>query len=412
MRKSLVPAVCCLLIAAACVPGSSDGASDEGAATDLTWQMWLSGNEDREAWQQVADQVTEDHPDLRVDLRGAPWDNYWEKVGALLASGDAPCLISMQGPLIGGYAPQLLPLDDLMAKHGVEPEEFDDAALASMQVDGVQHGLPYDTGPIVLYYNRELFQDAGIAEPEVGWTMTEFREAARELTGDGTHGFAASPDDDFFTASWVLNLSGSLVAEDEVLTVDTPEFRRGYAAYVEILQDRSMAPNLPAQAGPFVEAQFTSGSIGMVAHGPWMLQGFQGQVDFELGMAPLPAGPEGSRSISGGSGFGISRSCPDPDAAFRALSSMTGEDALSGLANEGRAFPARPAVQDGWYDAAEGVYGVHDSLTSAVEQAEPYTTTEDWSQLKELLARSTQQAVAGDLTPAEALRRVQAQQVP
>lgn len=411
MRRTRIPLVGLLCLCLVLVGCASDTGGTAGGQR-LVWQMWLSGSEDRAAWQRVADQVTDDHPDLTVTLRGAPWENYWQKLGALLAGGSAPCLISVQGPLVAGYAEALTPLDDLMRRHGVRPEDFDQPSLQGMNVDGDQLGLPYDTGPIMLYYNRDLFEKKGVPEPRIGWSVADFRRAAAQLTGDGTYGFAPDPTDDFQTAAWVANLGGGTVLRDGELALTDRRFQRGYDQYVRMIRDGGFSPALPSQAGPFVENQFSSGRVAMRATGPWSLQSIKEQAKFEIGVVPLPAGPGGMRTISGGSGFGISESCSDPDAAFLALKSMTGPEALSMLGREGRALPTRPSVQDTWYSTAKGVRGVEEVVPYALKRAAPFRTTSDWSQLKDLLGRSTQEAISGEVSPGEALDRVQNQQVP
>ena len=85
----------------------------------------------------------------------------------------------------------------------------------------------------------------------------------------------------------------------------------------------------------------------MYVDGPWTVISNRDAVKFELGMAPMPAGPGGSKHYTAGSGFGISKQCATPEAAFQAIVSMTGDKALTGLASVGRAYPARPAVARG-----------------------------------------------------------------
>src|SRR5690606_14131986 len=177
----------------------------------------------------------------------------------------------------------------------------------------------------------------------IGWTMADFERAAKKLTGDGTYGFAPDPTDDFQTAAWVLNLGGGTVVRDGELALTDKGFERGYAEYIRMIRDGGFTPELPSQAGPFVENQFSSGRVAMRATGPWALQSIKEQAKFDIGVVPLPEGPDGTRTISGGSGFGIAESCSDPDAAFLALKSMTGPESLSMLARDGRALPTRPS---------------------------------------------------------------------
>src|SRR6185503_18075255 len=69
--------------------------------------------------------------------------------------------------------------------------------LKGLQRHGRQFALPYDFGPLVLYYNHDLFTQAGLPLPRPGWTEAEFMAAAKTLTRDGRFGFALSVPDAF-----------------------------------------------------------------------------------------------------------------------------------------------------------------------------------------------------------------------
>ena len=100
---------------------------------------------------------------------------------------------------------------------------------------------------------------------------------------------------------------------------------------------------MPGGNPDFETQQFVGGKAAMQLNGPWSLIDTKGKVKFQLGIAPIPAGADGSK-ITAGSGFGISRSCKTPDAAFQAIMSMTSEKPLTTLAAAGRAYPARIAA--------------------------------------------------------------------
>ena len=145
----------------------------------------------------------------------------------------------------------------------------------------------------------------------------------------------------------------------------------------------------------------------MSVDGPWMAISNKA-VKFELGMAPMPAGAGGSKHYTAGSGFGISKQCATPEAAFQAIVSMTGDKALSGLASVGRAYPARPAVADAWYTAAD-IEGAKETLDYAIENSVPWLTPPNWVQAADLFDRFGLLALTGEATPEDTLQTVQDQ---
>lgn len=384
--------------------GSGPGATDQA---DLTWQFWVGGTEDQAAWQKVADQAHTDHSGITVKLQGTDWNSYWSKIGTLLASGKAPCIIGMQSLRTASYAGAMLPLDDLMTKYGLKSEDFDKPIMDGLKVDGKQIAIPYDSGPMVIFYNRDAFKAAGVADPKPGWTMEEFKAAAKKLTAAGKTGLVTTPGD-LGVTSWVRTLTGAEPLADGKLNFTDPKFEEGFQGWSDFVRTDKIAPQVPSGNTDFETTQFTSGKAAMQLNGPWSLIDTKGKVKFKLGVAPIPAGPDGSKTYTAGSGFGISRSCKTPDAAFQAIQSMTSDGPLTTLAAAGRAYPARTAAHPAWFTAA-AIDGAKETLDYASEHSIPLVTSKNWVKVSDLLTRFGTQALNGEIPPDQALKTIQDQ---
>jgi ABC-type glycerol-3-phosphate transport system substrate-binding protein len=424
----MVAIVAASLLAAACgtatsTPQASTQASTPQASTpqastpeatqvsaDLTFQFWIAGDADKQAWETVTAVAMADHPGLKITVQGTPWPDYWTKIGNQLSNTGAPCIVGMQSLRLAAYADQLVPMDDLMVKYGVKAEDFDKSIFDSMKHGGKQVALPYDFGPLIVYYNRDSFKAANIAEPKPGWTLEDFTKAATALTTGGKFGFTtASIDQEYL--SWVLDLSGAEVLDaNGKLAVNSPAFVDGYKKYVDLMRSSIAPPVTVAGYDGYLNmlTAWTSGTAAMYVDGPWMVISNRDAVKFDMGMVPMPAGPGGSKHYTAGSGFGISKQCPTPEAAFQAIVSMTSDKALTGLASVGRAYPARPAVADAWYTAAK-IEGARETLDYANAHSVPWLTPPNWVQMADLFDRTGLQALTGELTPEEVLKTVQEQ---
>lgn len=410
VRRTLAAVAVTLVLAVSAACSGDDGGGGKGGSADsadLTWQFWIGGNEDQAAWQKVADHVKQAHPGITVKLQGTSWENYWAKIGTLLASGNAPCIVGMQSLRLSSYGKALVPLDELMTKYGVKAEDFDKAILDGLKSDGKQVAIPYDTGPMIVFYNRDAFTKAGVPEPKPGWTMDEFRSAATKLTTGGKYGFVTTPGD-LSTLPWVRTLTGAEPLKDGALALTDPAFVQGYQGYVDLVQKDKVAPEPPTANGDFQNNQFSAGKAAMMVDGPWSVLDRKSQVKFNLGIAPIPAGPDGSKSYTAGSGFGIARSCKTPDAAFQAIAAMTGQQPLTELAAAGRAYPSRLKAQDAWYQAAK-ITGARETLSYAATHSIPLVTSNNWVKASDLFGRFGVQALNGDLPPDQALKQVQDQ---
>lgn len=409
-RRLLTAAGAALALAAvAACGGGNSGGSGSGSAdkADLTWQFWIGGTEDQAAWQKVADQAHTDHSGITVKLQGTDWNNYWSKIGTLLASGKAPCIIGMQSLRLASYANAMLPLDDLMQKYGLKAGDFDKPIMDGLKADGKQIAIPYDSGPMVIFYNKDLFKAAGVPDPKPGWTMDEFSAAAKKLTTGGRTGLVTTPGD-LGVASWVRTLTGAEPLADGKLNLTDQKFADGFTTWAGFVRTDKIAPQVPSGNTDFETTQFTSGKSAMQLNGPWSLIDTLGKVKFNLGIAPIPAGPDGSKTFTAGSGFGISRSCKTPDAAFQAIMSMTSEKPLTTLAQAGRAYPARTVAHPAWFTAAK-IPEAKEVIDYASENSVALVTSKNWVQVNDLLTRFGTQALNGEIPPDQALKTIQDQ---
>jgi multiple sugar transport system substrate-binding protein len=145
----------------------------------------------------------------------------------------------------------------------------------------------------------------------------------------------------------------------------------------------------------------------MVVDGPWQLVNVMDQAQFEVGVAPIPAGDSGSHSQVAGSGFGISQTCPDPDKALQAIAVLTGPEALQYLAEQGRAFPSRTAQQESWFSPE--LAGAKDGLQAAIANGVPAPATENYTQVNQLFMQYGVEAVNGQQSVPDFLNTVQQQ---
>lgn len=413
-RRSLAVAVAVVIaggVTAGCGDNggqqSSGGSKASNGAVTLTWSMWASGTEDRDAWQKVADEVTKKYPNIKITLETSPFNDYFTKLGTRLAGGSAPCIVSMQSLRTGGYVNGMLPLDELIKKNSLDTGDFDSSIMAGLASGGKQYALPYDVGSLIVTYNKAMFKAAGVAAPKVGWSMADFEATAKKLTTGGKYGFVAYPID-LPMFSMILSRTGAEpVDASGKLTLTSEPMATGFQWYADLVAKAGVAPKVPGVDNNFADTQFLNGNVAMQVNGPWAVLSLKQQAKFDVGLATIPAGPNGSKTYSAGSGFGISQSCQYPDEAFKAISVMTSADVLGQLATIGRAYPARKSVQNKWYENA--FEGAKEVLDAANATATPFRTTSGWDQVSKLLAQYGVPVFNGQGTAADVLKQVQQQ---
>ena len=150
---------------AACSGGASESGSADSSARTTQMYAWVSAESDRQQWQAFVDAAKETNPDFQLTFDGPSFNDYFTKVKTRMMADDAPCILTTQAARAQELNGILAPLDDLMKANGVDASTYNAAMMEGMTVDGKTVALPYDAEPDVLYYNRALFAQAGLAEP-------------------------------------------------------------------------------------------------------------------------------------------------------------------------------------------------------------------------------------------------------
>ena len=128
----------------------------------------------------------EQNPGITVDVQTAPFDDYFTELQTRIAGGDAPDVFELNYENFVSYASRdaLLDLTDLAAAEADLADRFYPRAYEAFQLDGKQYGLPASFSNVVLFYNKDLFDAAGVEYPTADWTWEDELAAAQTLTNE------------------------------------------------------------------------------------------------------------------------------------------------------------------------------------------------------------------------------------
>ena len=250
------------------------------AATTIEYSIW--GDPAELASQQaIVDAFHEANPSITVKVTVSDWDTYWDKLQTGLAGGAAPDVFAMDGPLFPDFQSRGVLLD---LKSYVEKDKYDLTQLADQGVkdfttaDGGQYGLPRDLNVIVLYYNKAMFDEAGVAYPDDTWDWAKLVEAAHKLTldkdGDGTTDqwglYTETTDMENYWSSLVWQNGGDIIAPDGKSTLLGSEEAVGG---LQFLQDLIWKEKVVPEPALFAETgdAFEQGQAAMEANGSWLV---------------------------------------------------------------------------------------------------------------------------------------------
>ncbi|EKN65606.1 ABC transporter binding protein [Neobacillus bataviensis LMG 21833] len=317
--------IAAMLLLAGCSSSSSkksDTAKD--GKVKLRFATWDVGS-DVDLQQKMIDKFNKSHDNIEVTLE-AYGSEYDTKITAGMGAKDAPDIMYMWN--YPQYKDALEPLDSYIKKEGAEyKDNFYETLWNYNSADGNVLGLPVGYTTHVVYYNKALFDKAGVEYPKAGWTWDDLQAAAKKLTNKESKvtGFAfpGKPDPyDFEMFLWGNNadyidkegnLKGNLDSKKSIEVFDM--FQNMAKQGIAITTEGSGT------------TEMKSGKVGMFVYGAWGLTPFK-EAGIDYGVVELPTFKNGkSVSILSSSGISISKNSKHKEEAFEFIKFWTNEEA-------------------------------------------------------------------------------------
>lgn len=327
----------------------------KGKSDKLTVAIWDS-NQEPGLSEIMADFTKETGID--VDIQVTPWKDYWTMLEAAATGGNLPDVFWMHSHQIRTYAEYddiLLDLSDkIKDSDKIDLSNYpEDIVKIYQNDDGKQLAVPKDIDTCAVWYNKTMFDEAGIPYPSKDWTWEDFRETAKKLTKDdgSQYGFSMKPGND--QESWfstIYSYGGEVISKDKKKSgFDNPKTLEAMAFIDELIKDRSM-PEYNVVAENSSDALMEAGTVAMTFQGSWMIPGMVSKdyIKENCDIAPLPKGPEGTKSMYNGLGWAASAKGKNTDAAWSLIEYLGSKEAQTKQAELGVTMSAYKGVSDAW----------------------------------------------------------------
>ena len=372
---ALVAASTVALLGIAGCTGAPGGGSDEEVT--ITW--WHNATNDplQGIWEEVAAEFEEANPGVTVEVTGYQNEDLQRTlIPNALQSGDAPDVFmvwpggEVRSQAEAGYLKDLSePLADEIAAFG--------GVVKPWEVDGAQYGMPFSFGITGIWYNTELFEQAGIeGTPE---TLPELVDAVEALKGIDVEPIAVGAGDLWPAGHWwyqfALNACSTETLQSSIADLDfeDPCWVEAGEMLEDFLAEEPFNEGFlatPAQTGAdSSNGLMANGTAAMEFMGPWN-SGTIGALTADatvpewLGWFPFPSvpGAAGDPTITMGGGDGWGVSADAPDAAVELVRYLSTADVQRRFAAAGSGIPSNPEAADALTDAnlqaiAEGLAG-------------------------------------------------------
>jgi multiple sugar transport system substrate-binding protein len=390
------------LLAAGCSPRTTD-------ATVV--RFWAMGREG-EIVTSLIPEFERTHPGIRVLVQQLPWTSAHEKLLTAFAGDATPDICQLGNTWIPefGALGALEPLDARLAESSVDPRDFFGGIWDTNVLGGHAYGVPWYVDTRLLFYRRDLLEQAGVASAPASWP-----EWIRALAA-----IKARAGPDRYAILLPMNEFEPLLAlalqQDDPLLRDngrygnfsSPGFRRALGLYVEMFR-QGYAPPVTAAQMSNVWSEFGRGTFAFYISGPWNIGELERRLPPALqstwSTAPLP-GPGGpGASIAGGSSLVLFRASRAKDAAWKLIEYLSRPDIeLRFHALTGDLPPRRSA----WNDPSLASDTHARAFREQLERVKPAPRVPEWERIADEMRLVAEQVVRGRSTIDEAVRELDA----
>jgi multiple sugar transport system substrate-binding protein len=285
-------------------------------------------------------------------------NSYLEKVLTEAAAGMAPDVMfvemgNFKALADKGLLVDLTPYIEKDKNKDFNLKDYYPEIVDRFTVDKKVYVIPRDIAPIcVIYYNKKMFDEAGLPYPKDDWNRDRFLETAKKLTKTDKTGRTTQYgflDEWTIWDAWVYSNGGSIVDDVKHPTkcvLDTPEAIEGVQFRADLTYKYKVAPPPAVIASTSLGIEgaagvFMSGQVAMFYTGYWKAGYFRNIKSFDWDIVMFPKGPKGIRGFpSGGSGYAITSQCKDKEKAWEVLKSFAGEKGQTYLSSQGGLQPA------------------------------------------------------------------------
>jgi len=382
-----------------------------GGPTTVTLFTWTRPGE-LKVNQDLCAQFEAGHLNIRVEIINEPGDRAMDKLQAMIAAGNPPDVMSIHGaffiPLAANRA--LMELDPLIREDPeFDLEDFYASLVEQCRYQGRLYSLPRYTSVYVLFYNKDLFDAAGVRYPDESWTWDDYLAAARRMTVQ-----SSDPERrrfgcviDFWGARiypWVWSAGGEILdAAGKRCLLDSPEAQEALLFLVDLRHKWKVCPPTTMAERRENIAMFGNGRVAMFQTGAWDIQQMKEAKTLRWDIAPLPR-KKRHATLLGMENYAIAARTKHPKEAWELFKFLLGPQAQETMARELEKQPSRQSVANGPYLAQEAGYN-RKVFVDALSYAKQAPNIPEWDRVSHFIQEQLDLMWIGKASVEEGTRR-------
>lgn len=312
----LILAISLAMVFSACANSEKSSSQGKSGEKVLRFATWDTG-ESLKYQQDIAKKFEKANPGVKVQVE-AYADGFEDKLAASFGAKNPPDVMYMWN--YPDYYKSLEPLDDYVKKDSSFKTTFDDFyanILNYHKFENTTYGFPVGFTTRVIYYNKKLFQEAGVPLPTSGWTWEQFSDAAKKLSNPEKkqYGFVLSSKKNSYAFQEYVWSNGSSFISPDGKKVDgymnSPKTQEILKGFQHMIDEKS------AIVSDKVTESFKSGKIAMIENGIWPLEDFK-KAGMDFGTAEIPSfHGQPSKGVIHSAGIAMAKDSKEKDIAWK-----------------------------------------------------------------------------------------------
>jgi multiple sugar transport system substrate-binding protein len=354
MKKWLIMLITAILVLIGLAGCSNDDTASGDGKVEITYGFW--DKKQVTAIDEVIKLFNEKYPDIKVKTEITPYGQYFQKLETAATGAALPDVMWMNGAHVEKYAEGkvILPLTDLAKKESYGLDNYPKSLIDLYTVKGEIFGIPKDFDTTGLWYNKKIFDEAGVPYPDDTWDWNKLKEVAKKLTNKdkGIWGFAATMGNQGGYYDFIWQNGGYIISDDgKSVGFDQPEAIDALNYNISFIKE-GLSPTQAQMTETAASELFSSGKVAMMFDGPWMVQEYKNNPD--INVAVVPKGKQRAVAIHGLANV-IAANTKHKDASWKFVQFLGSKEAADIFAKTGTVIPAYNDTQDAWIQAVPNI---------------------------------------------------------
>jgi multiple sugar transport system substrate-binding protein len=353
--------------------------------------------------EQLVEAYEAENEDVSIEIQLTPYkgSEYWTKLEAAATGGTAPDVFWLNVLHLDSYVEGgiLADLTDAISASDIN-DAFPEALVQNYVRDGVNYAVPKDFDTNALWYNKEIFDKAGVAYPTDDMTYEDLVALAQELQDagldDGVYPFACPVDFQTWYYQTVYANGGYIINDDKTESgYDDPKTQEGIQCWIDMI-DAGLSPSAAALAETSADAMFEGGQLAMNFAGSYMVPEYaeNDAIADIIDCVEIPTFNGIEDNCINGLGYAVYEGSKNKDAAIDFAIWLGSEEAMKIQGETGVVISARTDAQE-YFAQANEAYNLA-AYTNHADIAYPLPVCKSAAELYDMEATALQKAYNGE----------------